>query len=278
MGKYKRNERMVSIVHRLLERPSEVISLGDFAQTLGAARSTISEDISLVREVFEEMGLGEIQTIAGAAGGVVYFPILSGEELSDLEDHLCRELASPDRVLPGGFLYMTDLIFAPKWASRIGRYFATRFRDRNPDCAVTMETKGIPVALMTAHSLNIPLILIRRDSRVTEGSSVSINYVSGSSRRIQTMSLPRRALSSGKRVLVIDDFMRGGGTARGVVDLVSEFSSEVVGIGVIAATAEPSPKLVSDFLNIVTYHDHETVEGQPHVVPGRNVPAADHGC
>jgi len=86
----------------------------------------------------------------------------------------------------------------------------TRFASLAPDYIMTVETKGIPLAFATARAANLPLVTVRRGSKVTEGSSVSINYVSGSTHRIQTMSLPRRAIPSGAKVLIIDDFMKAG--------------------------------------------------------------------
>ena len=71
-----------------------------------------------------------------------------------------------------------------------------------------METKGIPVALMTANALGVPLVIARRSSKVYEGSAVNINYVSGSSGHIETMSLSRRAVQEGQRALIIDDFIK----------------------------------------------------------------------
>ncbi len=121
-----------------------------------------------------------------------------------------------------------------------------------------METKGIPVALSTARALGVPAVIIRRESRVTEGGpAVSINYLSGSTRRIQTMSLPRRALSSGARVVLVDDFMRAGGTARGgMMDLMAEFGATVLATGgVLVALKEPQTKLVPDFFSLLVLEE-----------------------
>ena len=98
---------------------------------------------------------------------------------------------------------------------------------------------------MTAHHMNIPLVIARRDSRAYEGPAVKINFVAGgSSERIETMALSRRAVKPGQRALLIDDFMKGGGTLRGMVDLMREFSVQVAGIGVAIATAQPEKKRV----------------------------------
>jgi purine operon repressor len=238
---------MAALIQRLVEHPARVFTLAELAAAFGAAKSSISEDLALAREAFALADLGRIETHTGAAGGVTYLPVRSPARIAKSAAALAACLSAPDRILPGGFIYMTDVLFSPTWAQQIGEAFATTFAGAGAEFVVTVETKGIPIGLMTARALGRPLVLLRRDSRVTEGSSVSINYVSGSSQRIQTMSLPRRALPQGARVLLVDDFMKGGGTARGMVDLVGEFGARVVGVGVVVATSEPVVKRVQGY-------------------------------
>lgn len=128
---------------------------------------------------------------------------------------------------------------------------ASRFYEANPDFVITVETKGIPIAMMTARALNCPVVVARRDNEVTEGSVVTINYVSASSKRIQTMSLAKRAVKEGQRALIIDDFMRGGGTARGMVDLLKEFNVDIVGVGVMIATEQPRQKMIDQYVALI---------------------------
>ena len=52
---------------------------------------------------------------------------------------------------------------------------------------MTIATKGISLAYAVANYLNVPVVIVRRNNKVTEGPTVSINYVSGSTKRIQTM-------------------------------------------------------------------------------------------
>ena len=52
------------------------------------------------------------------------------------------------------------------------------------------------------------------------------------------MSLSRRAVKEGGRALIVDDFMRGGGTVRGLISLMREFSVDVTGIRVGLAVAD----------------------------------------
>jgi len=246
----RRSARLAAMTKILVDRPNRIISLSEFVDRFHAAKSTVSEDLAIIRDVFAKEGLGRIETITGAAGGVRYVPHPTPEEIAAVVHELCVELASPDRILPGGFLYISDLVSSPSLMSRVGEIFAAQFYAKAPDAVVTVETRGIPIALMTARALNVPLAIVRRTNRATEGTVVTTNYVSGSAKRIETMSLSRRALSPGMNVVIVDDFMKAGGSARGLVDLVSEFGAQVAGIGVLVETAEPRQKLVREYLSL----------------------------
>ena len=263
MDKIKRNERIAAMVHTFVSRPGHYFSLNEFTECLGAAKSSVSEDISLLRGVFQSFGLGTLETIVGAAGGVKYVPASTGDTVDAFLDELGQTLTDPTRILPGGFLYMTDILCRPDTVSRIGDILAGRFAGAEPDFVVTVETKGIPVAMMTARSLSCPLVIARRDVKSMEGSVVTINYVSASSRSMQTMSLPKRAMPPGKRALMVDDFMKGGGTANGVRQLMEEFGASLVGVGVLIATGEPREKKVQEYTSLFTLY--EVDEEREHV-------------
>jgi len=269
MDRLRRGERMVVMAQILTNQPYKVFSLTEFAQMLGAAKSSISEDLAFIRGAFERFHLGRVETLPGAAGGVRFLPSRTPEQIRALAETLCQRLRDPSRVLPGGFLYTTDLISTPALAAQIGEAFATFFSDRRPDVVLAMEVKGIPLALMTARAFNVPLVTIRREGRVTEGPSVSVNYVSGSSRVVQSMTLPLRAIPEGAKALFIDDFIRGGGTARGVYDLMREFRAEMVGIGVLVETAQPREKLVSRYVSLLIYEGMDEATREVIVRPSR---------
>ncbi|MBB6674902.1 pur operon repressor [Cohnella nanjingensis] len=252
MKKLKRSARLVEMTQYLLARPHTLISLTAFADRYQSAKSSISEDLAIIKEVFEDDGIGELHTLAGAAGGVRFIPKCRKDEALVKIADICRMLEQPDRLLPGGYLYMTDLLGQPGLMQEVGRMFATAFADREIDCIMTVETKGIPLAHATSQYLNVPVVIVRRDHKVTEGSVVSINYVSGSTKRIQTMSLARRALKEQSRVLIIDDFMKAGGTIQGMVDLLHEFRAYVAGVGVFVESGEidNEERLLHDYTSL----------------------------
>ena len=245
MEKIKRNERLGAMTKILTDTPNRIHTLSECCAMFGAAKSTISEDIDLLSTSFERFDLGRIETVAGAAGGVLYRALPSPKKMRSVLEALSETLSEPGRMLPGGFLYTSDITAESNTARAMGEILASQYYDCKPNFVLTMETKGIPIALMTARMLDVPLVIARRDSRAYEGSAVKINYIAGGgSERIETMALARRAVQPGQRALIIDDFMKGGGTLQGMVDLMKEFLAEVVGVGVMIATAKPERKRV----------------------------------
>lgn len=270
MKKLKRSARLVEMTQYLLTRPHTLISLTAFADRYQSAKSSISEDLAIIKEVFEDEGLGELQTHAGAAGGVKYTPKMNRAQALSIIQDVCRQLEQPERVLPGGYLYMTDMLGQPGLLADVGRMFATAFASSDIDVIMTVETKGIPLAYATAACMNLPVVIVRRDNKVTEGSAVSINYVSGSNKRIQTMSLARRALREQSRVLIIDDFMKAGGTIQGMMDLLYEFNATVAGVGVFVESAEvgTEERLLEDYVSLANLTAVDMKTKQTTIEPG----------
>lgn len=269
-ARLRRGERMVVMAHHLINAPHRLFSLGTFVELLGSAKSTISEDLGFMRQAFDRFSLGKVETLAGAAGGVRYLPYYHRDRIRTLIEEVCRRLRDPSRLLPGGFLYTADLISTPHMAVQFGEAFATFFEESRPDVVLTMEVKGIPLALMTARAFDVPLVTIRRGAHPTDGPAVSVNYVSGSSRMVQAMTLPLRAIRQGARVLFIDDFLRGGGTARGVYDLMREFRAEVVGIGVLIETPTPREKMIDRYVSLMQFQGVNE-QGEVLIAPSRAV-------
>lgn len=253
--KFRRSERLIDMTNYLLDHPRQLISLSFFSERYGSAKSSISEDLGIIKKTFEQQGIGTLQTIPGAAGGVKFFVKISEKEAKDFINNLCELIATPNRLLPGGYLYMTDILGTPSIVKQAGRMLASYYGDAHIDVVMTVATKGISLAYAVANYLNVPVVIVRRDSRVTEGPTVSINYVSGSSKRIQTMLLSRRSLKEGSKVLIVDDFMKAGGTVNGMVSLLNEFNAQVAGIAVLVEADKIEQRLVDDYISIVKLSD-----------------------
>lgn len=260
MEKIKRNERLAVMTQVLTAAPNRIFTLSYFCDLFSTAKSTVSEDVAILQETMKQFRLGRLETVTGAAGGVRYRPVQLASASRAFVEGICERLKEPERQLPGGYLYFSDILSDPELVQGMGTLIAGQYYDANVDFVLTMETKGIPVALMAASALRVPLIVARRSTKVYEGSAVNISYVSGAG-NIETMALSRRAVKEGQRALIVDDFMRGGGTARGMIELMKEFQVAVAGVCFVLALKNPREKLIEGEKSLMVLSDMR--DGQP---------------
>lgn len=267
----KRTERIGVIIKTLTDSPGRLYPLQYFCDIFDVAKSSISEDINLADGSVRSTGTGSIETISGAKGGVRFISSVTPEAVKALQDEFCSRLKDSSRILGGGFLYTSDLMFDTSLVSKLAVIFAEKFRDRNADYVATVETKGIPLATMVAHQLNLPLVIIRREAKVSEGSTVSINYFSGSYDRVQKMSISKRAVTPGSKALIIDDFMRGGGSTKGISDILAEFDVNVVGVGIAIVSIQPEKKKLTDYTAVLYLGDVDEENRTIEVFPNSQI-------
>lgn len=253
--KIKRSERLVDMTQYLMEHPHSLISLTQFSKKYESAKSSISEDLSIIKKTFETNGTGIVETLPGAAGGVRFIPSISEESARKLVEEMVTVMSTKERLLPGGYVYLSDILGNPEMLQKIGRIIAARYNKKNVTAVMTVATKGVPIAQAAATFLNVPFVIVRRDSKITEGSTVSINYVSGSSERVEKMELSKRSLPNGSRVLIVDDFMKGGGTVNGMRSMIEEFASETVGVTVFAEAAYNTSKEAGEYESLIRVNE-----------------------
>jgi len=230
-----------------MKKPNTDFPLNYFANKFECAKSSISEDIKVIKEAIETQQAGTIVTSIGAKGGVRYVPEMSDSEVSSFLEYAKNRFSEDDRILGSGFLFTSDILFDPEFAEGAGRVFAKRFAKLNADLVITIETKGIAVAEYTAQYLGLPLAVIRREAKISDGSTVSINYFSGSSDRIQKMSISKRLVKPGTKAIIIDDFVRGGGSISGMCNILAEFQSEALAAGIVLSVDDAKHNMVKDF-------------------------------
>ena len=136
----KRSHRVGAICQTLIESPGQVFGLKYFCDKFSAAKSSISEDISAAKEAVRATGYGYIETIPGASGGVKYVADISTEKAKEVQANLCSLLREESRILGGGFLYTSDIMYNPSIVKGMAQIFAKKFRKTGADYVATIET------------------------------------------------------------------------------------------------------------------------------------------
>ena len=220
----------------LMKSPNKSLALSTFCETFDTAKSTASEYLDIIRTAMKRFRFGTLETLPGAAGGVRFRPLIAHEDGLAAVTELCGRMSAPGRVLPGELLYIADLVGDPETLLRMGEIVAGEYYGDEPDFVLTMEMQGIPLAMMTARALGVPVVIARRSVKAYEGAAVHITYPVGSS--FKTMSLPKRLVREGQKTIIVDDVLRTGGTLAGMRSLMDEFNVTVAGTAVLIATEQ----------------------------------------
>lgn len=132
----------------------------------------------------------------------------------------------PDFPKPGIlFKDITPLLSAPEAFEVAISRFEERYCDQRIDCIVAAEARGFIFGAPLALRLNTAFVPVRKPGKLpfsTHRHRYDLEYGSDS------LEIHSDALQPGQRVLVIDDLLATGGTVQACVQLLSNFSVEIV--------------------------------------------------
>lgn len=247
--KKEKATRLVELTARLTLSPSQTLSLTDLGVEYDVSKTVISSDVDIIGNALKTSGIMHVER--GRNGGARFIPSYSGEQRRQILSDIAEKLSNPDRRLPGGLLYYSDILFNPETAVALGYCMTSLFTDKRPDVVMTTEMKGIPIAMFAAYALGVPLAVCRFTNRPSDGAAVCVHYPTGSG-DVKTMYMGTRQLPRKSEVLIIDDFMRGGSTASGMLLMAEQFEAHVCGVGIFIAHDEPAEKAVPDYKSLLT--------------------------
>ena len=112
--------------------------------------------------------------------------------------------------------------------------FVRRFDGGAITKVLTIETSGIAIACAVARLLKVPMVIARktRSMKLDEDNYVA-EFLSFNHKNIKTVVVSKKYLSSEDRVLIVDDIMANGCAMQGLISIVEDAESTVVGCGVV---------------------------------------------
>ena len=163
--------------------------------------------------------------------------------MEDLKRHI-REV--PDWPKPGILFYdITTLLKDPLALRMTVDRFVWLFANQRVDKVVGMESRGFMFGPIVAYDLNAGFVPVRKPGKLpaeTVEQSYALEY--GSDR----LQVHRDAISPGEKVLVVDDLVATGGTARATAQLIEQLGGQVIGMGFIIELTFLDPrKALSDY-------------------------------
>ena len=117
----KRNERLVDFTNFLINHPNQMLNLNELSKHYEVAKSSISEDLVFIKRVFENQGVGLVETFPGSLGGVRFTPYITDERSLEMSQEIAELLREENRILPGGYIYLSDILGTPSNLRKIGQ-------------------------------------------------------------------------------------------------------------------------------------------------------------
>lgn len=140
--------------------------------------------------------------------------------------NLIREV--PDFPKPGiNFYDITTLLKHPDGLRGTVDALAAEYDGTKVDVVIGVEARGFIFAPALAYHLGAGFVPVRKPRKLpAECASISYDLEYGQ----DTLEIHRDAIGDGHRVLIADDLLATGGTAKAVVDLVEQLGGKVVGL------------------------------------------------
>jgi adenine phosphoribosyltransferase len=141
----------------------------------------------------------------------------------------------PDYPKEGILFYdITTMLKNPAALRETVDRFVWLFADRRVEKVIGIESRGFMFAPMVAYSLNAGFVPVRKPGKLpakTVQQSYDLEYGS------DTVEMHQDAIRDGERVLIVDDLLATGGTARATAELASSQGGEILGFGFIVELA-----------------------------------------
>lgn len=137
----------------------------------------------------------------------------------------------PDFPKPGIlFKDITPILLQPSLIAEMIDVMADHFKDKKIDALVGIEARGYLFGVLLAQKLKVPFVMIRKAGKLpaeTIQKSYDLEYGTA------TIEMHTDAVQKGMNVLIHDDLLATGGTAKAAAALVESVGANVSGFSFI---------------------------------------------
>lgn len=125
------------------------------------------------------------------------------------------------------FKDITPLLADPVAFSTVIDLIVVHFGRGSVDKVVGIEARGFIIASPVAYHFGAGFVPVRKKDKLpwhTEAAEYSLEYGTA------TLEIHQDAIAPGERVLIVDDVLATGGTARATADVVERIGGKIVGV------------------------------------------------
>jgi len=144
-------------------------------------------------------------------------------------DHLKAKIRHvPDFPKAGILFYdITTLLQEPAGLRAAIDSLSTPFEDQGIQTVVGIESRGFIFGAAVADRIGAGFVPVRKPGKLP---SVTVRQTYALEYGTDTLEIHRDAVADGQRVLIVDDLLATGGTARATSDLVKGLGGHVIGL------------------------------------------------
>jgi adenine phosphoribosyltransferase len=123
------------------------------------------------------------------------------------------------------FKDITPLLIDPNGRKECLEILVSAVKDKKIDKVIGVESRGFFFGMLLAQELNVGFVPVRKPNKLpfdTISASYDLEYGT------DTLEIHTDAIQKGDRVLIHDDVLATGGTAKAVCELVERLGGEIV--------------------------------------------------
>jgi adenine phosphoribosyltransferase len=133
------------------------------------------------------------------------------------------------------FRDISPVVQEPAALNYITDTFSSRFPVDEVDMVAGIEARGLAFAALLATKYNKGFFMVRKQGKLP-GETVAVSY--GLEYGQDVMEIQADALKPGQKVLIVDDLLATGGTAKAAAQLIEKVGASVTGMAFVIELSE----------------------------------------
>ncbi|MBO7357817.1 MAG: xanthine phosphoribosyltransferase [Lachnospiraceae bacterium] len=150
-----------------------------------------------------------------------------------LEERICK-----DGVVKEGNVLKVDSFLNHQMDvnlfNEMGKEYAKRFKGKNINKILTIESSGIGIASVAAlHFPGAPVVFAKKSQSINlDGDMYTAEVESFTHKNVNHVIVSKKYLTADDHVLIIDDFLANGCALQGLIQICNQAGATVEGIGI----------------------------------------------
>ena len=128
------------------------------------------------------------------------------------------------------FRDFSPILGDPSAMSFVVEEFSKQFHPKDVDTFVVIESRGFIIASILAQKYGKGMVMLRKEGKLP-GKTVKTSYTIEYGKAV--LEIQKSALNQGEKVVICDDLLATGGTAKAAAKLVEEVGGKVTGFAFI---------------------------------------------